>query len=151
MGTAAWGNKGNRALHSLCPFLLGWGPCYPQPRTLGPLRHFLSLLLCVAEWWGFPEAGRGCPAQPASTRGSGSQLAPAGQESRCFYHPNSDQPVPVQSRPAGPAKGRLLRRGGASEGEEDVWRLQTSRDLLSQLMLLTCSTDGGLAPVQLSK
>lgn len=28
---------------------------------------------------------------------------------------------------------------------------QTSRDLVSQLMLLMCSTDGWLAPVQLSK
>lgn len=97
--------------------LLVWGPCYlpPQPRTLGPLHPVLSPMLCMAERRGFPENGRGCPARPASTRGPGSQLAPASQESRCFYRTNSDQTsrCPCSLHPAGPAKGRLCGRGGA--------------------------------------
>lgn len=106
------------ALHSLHPFLLGWSPCSPQPRTLGPLHPLLSPTLCIAEWWGFPEAGRGCPTRPASTRGPGSQLAPAGQESRCFYRPNSDQPVPVLSPPCRASQGETAqeRRGQQRRG-----------------------------------
>lgn len=90
-------------------------PPHPQPRTLGPLHPLLSPTLCMAEWRGFPEAGRGCHARPASTRGPGSQLAPASQESRCFYRTNSDQTsrCPCSLHPAGPAKGRQCGRGGA--------------------------------------
>lgn len=98
------------------------------------------------------------------------EAAPPGQPPPVVPAPSWLQPARnpdvstalTATRPAGArAVSTLLGlpRGGcvgeegprASEGEKDVWRLQTSRDLLSQLMLLTCSTDGGLAPVQLSK
>lgn len=106
------------ALHSLHSFLLGWGPCSPHAGTLGPQHPLLSPTLCIAEWWGFPEAGRGGPTRPASTRGPGSQLAPAGQESRCFYRPNSAQPVPVLSPPCWASRGDTAweRRGHRGRG-----------------------------------
>lgn len=139
--TAAPGDAQHEVFHTLHPFLLRWGPA---PLSQGPRVPCtpLDLTLCTAEWQGFPEARRCCPAHPASTLGPGSQLAPAGQESRCFHHPDSDQPVP---------RGGCAGEEGPARETEEVWRLQTSRDLLSQLTLPTCSTDGGLAPVQLSK
>lgn len=138
---------------SSLPISSGLGSLFPQAKGPGSLHPLLSSRPCVAEWRGFPEARRGCPAQPASTH------SPAPSWPQPAKNPDVST-TPTATRPAGaravlPSRASQREaaqgRGGASKGEEDVWRLQTSRDLLSQLMLLTCSTDGRLAPVQLSK
>lgn len=63
-----------------------------------------------------------------------------------FSHPNSNQMVLVPSpRPTMLAKERM---GGLVREETELLRPPRTS---SQLMLLTWSADGGLAPVQLSK
>lgn len=140
------------ALHSLYPFLLDWGPSSFLP-TKDPGSPASSSEPNAVHGWveGYPEAGRGYPARPASTHSPGSQLAPAGQESRCLYRLNSDQPVPELSPPCRASQGEAAqeRRGPGGRGG-----CLAASDLLGPpfpLMLLTCSTDGGLAPIQLSK
>lgn len=120
--------------------VLFWpGVLVPQPR--GPPPPLLSMT-CSAEPWGFPEAGvLPLPASPPPPRGPGSQLAPAGQASRCFHRPSSLAATAAVPVPGG--RGWRERGGRLASG--------ASRDRLSQLMRLTCSTDGGLASVQLSK
>lgn len=122
---------------NLYPFLPAWGPCSPA----GPqaLHHFPE-----------PDTGHGCvvgfqaerchpPGRP-SAQGPRSQLA-SRPGIQMFPWVAGGQPPMSCPRPA------VL----GEEREEEVWRLPISGTSLSQLMLLTCSTDGGLALVQLSK
>lgn len=45
--------------------LSGLGSLFPPLRAPGPPSSLLSPTLCMAKGWGFPEAGRYCPAGPA--------------------------------------------------------------------------------------
>lgn len=74
-----------------------------------------------------------------STRSPCPQLAAAG-------NPDVSIGLTAASCAGPPPPCRLAKRAKA-----DARCLQNSQDLLSQLMLLTCSPDGGLAPAQLSK
>lgn len=80
------------------------------------------------------------------TRGSSSQLAPAGQDPRCSPTRTATRwcSCPTPTPPCWPRRGWGTGEGG------DSGPLRPPRTS-SQPMLLTWSADGGLAPVQLSK
>ena len=123
------------------PISSSLGSPFPQPRAPTALHPLLSPTLCLAVWWAFQEPGDAThPAGPLPRAPAPSwpQLARNPDVSMGGGPPAASRAVPA-----------LLCR--ERRGREDVWRLPISRDLLSQLMLLTCSTDGGLALVQLSK
>lgn len=132
--------EGHEAPQSL-PISSGLGSLFPQPRAPGALHPLLSLTLGMAVWWAFQKPRDAThPAGPLPRAPAPSWPQPARNPDVSM---GGGWPAASQAVPA------LLCR--ERSGREEVWRLPISRDLLSQLMLLTCSTDGGLALVQLSK